>query len=144
MFLWIQPKRVQEAFVRIDPNYGNISLGPDSAGSRVGVCNPHGGLDTVTVSDCHVVLGLINPDNFIGGVIKLSREKAYEAVKTQIADPLGLSIEDAAYGVIELLESQLRNYLESMILGKGYSPLNTYASHMAVEVLYTLLVIRKD
>ena len=110
------------SFVRIDPNYGNITLGPDSAGSRVGVCNPHGGIDTVTVSDCHVVLGLINPDNFIGGVIKLSREKAYEAVKTQIADPLGLSVEDAAYGVIELLESQLRNYLESMILGKGYSP----------------------
>ena len=110
------------SFVRIDPNYGNITLGPDSAGSRVGVCNPHGGLDTVTVSDCHVVLGLINPDNFIGGVIKLSREKAYEAVKTQIADPLGLTVEDAAYGVIELLESQLRNYLESMILGKGYSP----------------------
>lgn len=110
------------SFVRIDPNYGNITLGPDSAGSRVGVCNPNGGLDTVTVSDCHVVLGLINPDNFIGGVIKLSKEKAYEAVKTQIADPLGLTVEDAAYGVIELLESQLRNYLESMILGKGYSP----------------------
>ncbi|WP_084786729.1 hydantoinase/oxoprolinase family protein [Bacillus tuaregi] len=110
------------SFVRIDPNYGNITLGPDSAGSRVGVCNPEGGLDTVTVSDCHVVLGLINPDNFIGGVIKLSKAKAYEAVKKQIADPLGLSVEDAAYGVIELLESQLRNYLESMILGKGYSP----------------------
>jgi len=110
------------SFVRIDPNYGNITLGPDSAGSRVGVCNPEGGLDTVTVSDCHVVLGLINPDNFIGGVIKLSKAKAYEAVKTQIADPLGLTVEDAAYGVIELLESQLRNYLESMILGKGYSP----------------------
>ncbi|MCM3568051.1 hydantoinase/oxoprolinase family protein [Neobacillus mesonae] len=110
------------SFVRIDPNYGNITLGPDSAGSRVGVCNPGGGIDTVTVSDCHVVLGLINPDNFIGGVIKLSKEKAYEAVKKQIADPLGLSVEDAAYGVIELLESQLRNYLESMILGKGYSP----------------------
>ncbi|MBM4763561.1 hydantoinase/oxoprolinase family protein [Bacillus sp. B15-48] len=110
------------SFVRIDPNYGNITLGPDSAGSRVGVCNPQGGLDTVTVSDCHVVLGLINPDNFIGGVIKLSKEKAYQAVKEQIADPLGLTVEDAAYGVIELLESQLRNYLESMILGKGYSP----------------------
>ena len=48
--------------------------------------------------------------------------RAYDAVKTQIAEPLGLSVEDAAYGVIDLLESQLRNYLESMILGKGYSP----------------------
>src|SRR5699024_12228969 len=67
-------------------------------------------------------LGLINPDNFIGGAIQLSREKAYNAVKEQIADPLGLSVEDAAFGVTELLESQLKNYLESMILGKGYSP----------------------
>lgn len=110
------------SYVRVDPNYGNLVLGPDSAGSNVGVCNPEGGIETVTVSDCHVVLGLINPDNFIGGAIKLSREKAYEAVRTQIAEPLGLSVEDAAFGVTELLESQLRNYLESMILGKGYSP----------------------
>ncbi|VEF48178.1 5-oxoprolinase [Bacillus freudenreichii] len=110
------------SYVRIDPNYGNLTLGPDSAGSLVGVCNPEGGIETVTVSDCHVVIGLINPDNFIGGAIKLSRERAYQAVKTQIADPLGLTVEDAALGVIELLESQLRNYLESMILGKGYSP----------------------
>lgn len=110
------------SYVRIDPNYGNLTLGPDSAGSLVGVCNPDGGIETVTVSDCHVVIGLINPDNFIGGAIKLSRERAYHAVKAQIADPLGLSVEEAALGVIELLESQLRNYLESMILGKGYSP----------------------
>ncbi|MFD1706589.1 hydantoinase/oxoprolinase family protein [Siminovitchia sediminis] len=110
------------SYVRIDPNYGNLTLGPDSAGSRVGVCNPEGGIDTVTVSDCHVVIGLINPDNFIGGAIKLSRERSYQAVKKQVADPLGLTVEEAALGVIELLESQLRNYLESMILGKGYSP----------------------
>jgi acetone carboxylase beta subunit len=110
------------SFVRIDPNFKSITLGPDSAGYRVGVCNPAGGIDTVTVSDCHVVLGLINPDNFLGGEVKLYPELAYKAIKEQIADPLGLTVEDAAYGVIDLLESQLRNYLESMILGKGYSP----------------------
>ncbi|MDN4594614.1 hydantoinase/oxoprolinase family protein [Polycladomyces subterraneus] len=110
------------SFVRVDPYTKSIVLGPDSAGYRVGVCNPDGGLDTITVSDCHVVLGLINPDNFLGGQVKLDRERAYEAVKTQLAEPLGLSVEDAAFGVIELLESQLRNYLESMIMGKGYSP----------------------
>lgn len=110
------------SFVRIDPNFKSLTLGPDSAGSRVGVCYPEGGIETVTVSDCHVVLGLINPNNFLGGEVKLDRNRAYEAVKKQIAEPLGLSVEDAAYGVIDLLESQLRNYLESMILGKGYSP----------------------
>lgn len=110
------------SFVRIDPNFKSLTLGPDSAGSKVGVCYPEGGLDTVTVSDCHVVLGLINPNNFLGGEVKLDPDRAYAAVKEQIADPLGLAVEDAAYGVIDLLESQLRNYLESMILGKGYSP----------------------
>lgn len=110
------------SYVRIDPNFQSLTLGPDSAGYRVGVCNPAGGVDTVTVSDCHVVLGLINPDNFLGGEVKLYPELAYQAIQKQIADPLGLSVEDAAYGVIDLLESQLRNYLESMILGKGYSP----------------------
>lgn len=110
------------SFVRIDPNFKSITLGPDSAGSRVGVCYEEGGIDTVTVSDCHVVLGLINPNNFLGGEIHLKPERAYEAVKTQIAEPLGLTVEEAAFGVIDLLESQLRNYLESMILGKGYSP----------------------
>lgn len=110
------------SYVRIDPNYGNITIGPDSAGAKVGVCNPESDVETVTISDCHVVLGLINPDNFIGGAIKLSKERAYQAVKEQIADPLGMLVEDAAFGVTELLESQLRNYLESMILGKGYSP----------------------
>lgn len=110
------------SYVRVDPNYGNLTLGPDSAGSLVGVCYPEGGVETVTVSDCHVVLGLINPDNFLGGEIKLYPERAYEAIKEQIAEPLGLSVEEAAFGVTELLESQLKNYLESMILGKGYSP----------------------
>lgn len=110
------------SYVKIDPNFKSLTLGPDSAGSRVGVCYPEGGVETVTVSDCHVVLGLINPDNFLGGEVKLYPERAYEAVKKQVAEPLGLSVEDAAYGVIDLLESQLRNYLESMILGKGYSP----------------------
>ncbi len=110
------------SYVRVDPNFKSLTLGPDSAGSKVGVCYPEGGIQTVTVSDCHVVLGLINPNNFLGGEVKLIPERAYEAVKKQIAEPLGLSVEDAAYGVIDLLESQLRNYLESMILGKGYSP----------------------
>ncbi len=110
------------SFVRVDPYTKSIVLGPDSAGYRVGVCYPDGGLDTITVSDCHVVLGLINPNNFLGGQVKLDRQRAYDAVKAQLAAPLGLSVEAASFGVIELLEAQLRNYLESLVMGKGYSP----------------------
>ncbi|MEZ7829636.1 MAG: hydantoinase/oxoprolinase family protein [Brachymonas denitrificans] len=110
------------SFVRIDPYSNSIKLGPDSAGYRVGTCWADSGLDTVSVSDCHVVLGYLNPDNFLGGAIKLDVERARQHVKAQIADPLGLSVEDAAAGVIELLDLQLREYLRSNVAAKGYSP----------------------
>src|SRR5690606_4105308 len=109
-------------YIRLDPYTKAIKLGPDSAGYRVGVCWAESGVETVTISDCHVILGYLNPDNFLGGQVKLDRERAWNAMKEQIADPLGLSVEEAAAGVIELLDSELRDYLRSMISGKGYSP----------------------
>lgn len=108
--------------VRIDPYSGSIKLGPDSAGYRVGTCWPESGLDTVSVTDCHVILGYLNPDNFLGGAITLDVERARQHIKEQLADPLGLSVEDAAAGVIELLDLQLHEYLRSNVASKGYSP----------------------
>jgi acetone carboxylase beta subunit len=61
------------SFVRLDPYSKSIKLGPDSAGYRVGTCWPESGLDTVSVSDCHVVLGYLNPDNFLGGADQARR-----------------------------------------------------------------------
>lgn len=110
------------SFVRLDPHTNAIKLGPDSAGYRVGMCWPESGLDTVSVTDCHVVLGYLNPENFLGGDIKLDVERAHAAIKTQVADPLGLSVEQAAAGVIELLDLNLRDYLRATISAKGYSP----------------------
>ncbi|MBL3569129.1 hydantoinase/oxoprolinase family protein [Rhodovulum sp. BSW8] len=110
------------SFVRLDPYTKAIKLGPDSAGYRVGVCWAESGIDTVSISDCHVVLGYLNPDNFLGGQVKLDRQRAWDAIKVQVADPLGMSVEDAAAGVIELLDAELRDYMRSMISGKGYSP----------------------
>lgn len=110
------------SFVRLDPYSKAIKLGPDSAGYRVGTCWPESGLDTVSVSDCHVVLGYLNPNNFLGGAIKLDVQRARDHIKAQIADPLGLSVEDAAAGVIELLDLTLSEYLRANISAKGYNP----------------------
>ncbi len=110
------------SFVRLDPYSKSIKLGPDSAGYRVGTCWADSGLDTVSVSDCHVVLGYLNPNNFLGGAIKLDVERARRHIKEQIADPLGLSVEDAAAGVIELLDLTLSEYLRANISAKGYNP----------------------
>ncbi|MCQ2864612.1 hydantoinase/oxoprolinase family protein [Helicobacter pylori] len=110
------------SFVRIDPHSRSVKLGPDSAGYRVGTCWKDSGLDTVSVTDCHIVLGYLNPDNFLGGLIKLDVDRAKKHIKEQIADPLGISVEDAAAGVIELLDLDLKEYLRSNISAKGYSP----------------------
>ncbi|GAA8566246.1 hydantoinase/oxoprolinase family protein [Helicobacter pylori] len=110
------------SFVRIDPHSRSVKLGPDSAGYRVGTCWKDSGLDTVSVTDCHIVLGYLNPDNFLGGLIKLDVDRAKKHIKEQIADPLGISVEDAAAGVIELLDLELKEYLRSNISAKGYSP----------------------
>lgn len=110
------------SFVRLDPYSRSIKLGPDSAGYRVGTCWPESGLDTVTVSDCHVVLGYLNPLNFLGGAIRLDVDRARRHIEEQIARPLGLSVEDAAAGVIELLDLTLSEYLRANISAKGYNP----------------------
>jgi acetone carboxylase beta subunit len=108
------------SFVRVNPNSNRLELGPDSAGSRIGVCYPQGGLTTVSITDCHVVLGLINPLYFLGGEVEIVPQRAYQAIKDQVADPLGLDVYQAANGAIEILEDTLRNHVEAMVTGKGY------------------------
>ena len=110
------------SFVRVNPNSNRPELGPDSAGSRIGVSWPEGGLETVSVTDLNVVLGRVNPDYFLGGDVTLDPERARAEVERQVAEPLGLGVEDAAAGVIELFEQTLRNEAVGRILGKGYSP----------------------
>ena len=110
------------SFVRINPTSQRIEIGPDSAGSRVGMCWSESGLDTVSITDCNVVLGYINPDFFLGGDITLDRQRAIDAVKTQIADKIGIDVYQAAAGVVELFEDSLKNALLGQILGKGYGP----------------------
>jgi N-methylhydantoinase A/acetone carboxylase beta subunit len=110
------------SYVRVNPISNRIEIGPDSAGSRIGVCYPDGGVDTPTLSDCNVVLGYLNPYNFLGGEVILDKDRAYQAIKEQIADPLGLDVYEAAEGVLDLFEDHLRNEVFARIYGKGYSP----------------------
>jgi len=69
-----------------------------------------------------MVPGYLNPDNVLGRQLKLDRQRSVDTLKAQIADPLGLSVEDATAGVTELLDSNLRGYTRAMISSKGYSP----------------------
>jgi acetone carboxylase, beta subunit len=110
------------SFVRVNPNSNRPELGPDSAGSNIGVSWPEGGLETISITDLDVVLGRVNPDYFLGGAVQLDAERARGQVERQLARPLGLGVEEAAAGVIELFEETLKNEAVGRILGKGYSP----------------------
>ncbi|HEX4759155.1 MAG TPA: hydantoinase/oxoprolinase family protein [Thermoleophilaceae bacterium] len=110
------------SFVRVNPNSNRPELGPDSAGSKIGVCWTEGGLETISVTDLDVVLGRVNPDFFLGGQVELDPERTRHEVERQLAEPLGLGVEQAAAGVIELFEETLKNEAVGRILGKGYSP----------------------
>jgi len=110
------------SYVRLDPISKRIEFGPDSAGSRIGMCYEQSGVDTPTLSDCNIILGNLNPYNFLGGEIVLNKDRAFAAIKERIADPLGLDPYDAAEGVLNLFEDHLRNEVYARVFGKGYSP----------------------
>ncbi|MCW3001388.1 MAG: acetone carboxylase, beta subunit [Conexibacter sp.] len=112
------------SYVRIDPASNRPEIGPDSAGARIGTAWPDGGVQTVTVTDLNLVLGRLNPDNFLGGAVTLDVERARHEVQRQIADPLGLSLDAAAGGIVDLFEEQLRYAALARVLGKGYSPVD--------------------
>jgi acetone carboxylase beta subunit len=112
------------SFVRIDPNSRRPELGPDSAGAAIGVSWAEGGLETPSVTDLNLVLGRINPDYFLGGEMKLDAERAAHAIEQQIAEPLGLPVEQAAAGIVELFDETLKYQAVAQVLGKGYSPVD--------------------
>src|SRR5262249_61569499 len=81
---------------------------PHSAGATPGpACYGQGGTQP-TVTDANLVLGYLNPKGLLGGRLPLDLQKAREAIKA-IADPLGLSIEAAAYGMFTIVNSKLVN-----------------------------------
>ena len=112
------------SFVRIDPNSGRPELGPESAGAAIGVSWAEGGLTTPSVTDLNLVLGRVNPDYFLGGYVKLDLERARAAIAEQIAKPLGIDVERAAAGIIELFDETLKYQAVAQVLGKGYSPVD--------------------
>jgi N-methylhydantoinase A len=86
---------------------GLLKVGPDSAGASPGpVCYGLGGT-LPTVTDADAVLGYLNPEFFLGGRIALDVDAAREAIAREIGDPLGLSAEEAAYGIFQVVNQSM-------------------------------------
>ncbi|MEV8639760.1 hydantoinase/oxoprolinase family protein [Mesorhizobium ciceri] len=108
--------------LKIDPLTKKVSLGPESAGSDPGpICFARGGTEP-TIADCDAILGRLNPHYFLGGKVVLQVEKARRAFEEKCANVLGVGVEEAAEGMIDMLEADANNALRRVISGQGIHP----------------------
>lgn len=99
-----------------------VIIGPDSAGSIPGpACYDQGG-ENPTVTDALLVLGLINGDNFLGGKLPLSMDQAVKAIKEKVADPLNLSVKDAARIIYSITAEMMADAMRLVTTQKGNDP----------------------
>lgn len=101
---------------------GMLQVGPDGAGARPGpACFGFGGNDA-TITDAQVVLGRLKAGPYAGGSITIDSEGARKAIQDNVAKPLGISCEDAAAGVVRLMEQKLLGAVQRLSVERGYDP----------------------
>ncbi len=99
-----------------------IQVGPKSAGADPGpICYGSGG-DLPTVTDANLLLGYLDPDYFNGGAMTLDIEAATAGLQRHIADPLGLSLEEAAWGIHAVANTDMERAMRVMSVEKGRDP----------------------
>ncbi|AWK70964.1 hydantoinase [Rhodococcus oxybenzonivorans] len=111
------------AIAWIDPG-GNLQIGPHSAQAVPGpACYGQGGTEP-TNADANLVLGILPERGLLGGRKPLDKNLAREAIRTRIAEPLGLSIEDAAAAIYAVQNAQTGDLLRKTVVEAGHDPRN--------------------
>ena len=109
------------SIARIDA-LGLLKVGPESAGAEPGpVCYGNGGTEP-TVTDADLVLGYLDPDYFLGGQFKIDLAAARRAILERIAEPGGLSLEEAAWGIHQVVNESMANAARIHTLERGKDP----------------------
>ena len=97
-------------------------VGPRSAGSRPGpVCYGMGG-EEPTLTDVFMLIGYMDPNIFLGGSMTLDKEAARRVFDAKIAKPLGLSVEEAAYGIFRIATAQITDLIREITVERGLDP----------------------
>src|SRR6516225_2477005 len=101
---------------------GGFHVGPRSAGAEPGpACYGKGG-EEPTVTDAQVVLGRLDADKMLGGDLPIDPDLAHKAVDAKVAKPLGLSLKDAALGIIKVINSNMALAIRSNSVARGIDP----------------------
>jgi N-methylhydantoinase A len=101
---------------------GVLKVGPQSAGADPGpACYDRGGSEP-TLTDALVVLGHLNPTALLDGAMPIASAKAREAVVARVAEPLGLSATEAAWGILRVLATNVMVAMRTITVERGYDP----------------------
>jgi N-methylhydantoinase A len=101
---------------------GVIQVGPDSAGAAPGpICYGLGGTEP-TVTDANLVLGYLNPEYFLGGRMRLDLEGARRGIESRVATPLGLGVPEAAWGIHQIVTTNMELATRVVSIERGYDP----------------------
>ena len=108
------------SIARVD-SLGLLKVGPDSSGADPGpVCYGQGGTEA-TVTDADLVLGYLDPDYFLGGKMRLDTKRARQAL-SRLAEPLGMTVEQAAWGVHQIVNENMANAARAHLNERGKDP----------------------
>ena len=101
---------------------GLMQMGPQSAGADPGpACYSQGGTRPTT-TDANLTLGYLSSTGLVGGRLPLDVEKSRTAIRTHLAEPLGLSLEKAAYGMFTIVNNNMVNAIRRVSVERGYDP----------------------
>jgi N-methylhydantoinase A len=101
---------------------GMLRVGPESAGARPGpACYGRGG-ERPTVADADLVLGYLNPENFLGGRLTLDVDRARRAIEEHVARPTGMTVEQAAEGIKTIVDARMADLVRQVTVEQGYDP----------------------
>jgi len=104
---------------RID-RFGQLEVGPQSAGAAPGpACYGRGGTEP-TITDCNLVLGYLGEDNFLGGRMKLNTRAARRAIERNIGEKLGLNLVDAAEGIVSIINVKMQEAIKAISTMRGH------------------------
>jgi len=99
-----------------------LVVGPKSAGAEPGPAAYGLGGEAPTVTDANVALGIIDPEYFLGGHKRLLPERAERALAEHVARPLSISVEDAAAGMVRIVEAKMADLMRHQVIRSGHRP----------------------
>jgi N-methylhydantoinase A/oxoprolinase/acetone carboxylase beta subunit len=114
------------SYVSIDPATSRARIGPESAGSDPGPVSYGRGNETPTIMDFLVIMGILNPDNYLGGKIPLDQQYAEEIIQEKITKPLGVDPYEYGREILDRVNNRLRGHIRTTISQRGKQPKNYY------------------